>query len=74
MTGFDYPFTRSVFYHPRKPKEWPLWNLLNIHYESFEQHHKKRFEKEYGFFRFGISDVVRAYLKCGDRRMPGSAI
>lgn len=53
-------------YHPRKPKESPLWSLLNTYYESFEQHYKERFEKEYGFFRPVISEVVSDYLKCGD--------
>ena len=28
--------------------------------------HDERFERDYGFYRPVISDVVRAYLKCGD--------
>jgi hypothetical protein len=53
-------------YHPRNPKDSPLWHLLDSHYEGFEQRYEERFEREYGFFRPIISEVVRDYLKCGD--------
>jgi len=56
----------TAVYHPRNPKESPLWNLLNNHYEDFERNYPQRFEKEYGFFRPVISEVVYDYLKCGD--------
>lgn len=56
----------AAVYHPRNPQESPLGNLLNNHYENFEQHYQQRFEKEYGFFRPVISEVVHDYLKCGD--------
>ncbi|MEA1897405.1 MAG: transposase zinc-binding domain-containing protein [Bacteroidota bacterium] len=56
----------TAAYHPRNPKESPLWNLLNNHYENFERNYQERFEKEYGFFRPVISEVVHDYLKCGD--------
>lgn len=53
-------------YHPRNPKDSPLWHLLADHFESFEQHYEERFEREYGFFRPIISEVVQDYLMCGD--------
>ena len=56
----------AAVYHPRNPKESVLWNLLNNHYENFERNYQQRFEKEYGFFRPVISEVVHDYLKCGD--------
>ncbi len=56
----------TAVYHPRNPKDSALWNLLDQHYENFELNYHERFEKEYGFFRSIISEVVHAYLKCGD--------
>ncbi len=55
-------------YHPRNPQESPLWRLLNNHYDSFEQGYDERFEKQYGFIRSIISEVVHDYLSCGDLR------
>jgi len=40
--------------------------LFNNHYEAFERNYHGRFEKEYGYFRPVISEVVHDYLKCGD--------
>ena len=59
-------FENADVYHPREPKESALWNLLDRHYENFERYYQERFEREYGFFRPVISEVVHAYLKCGD--------
>jgi hypothetical protein len=56
----------SGVYHPRKPKDSPLWHLLEPHFDEFEQVYEDRFVREYGFYRQVISDVVRGYLKCGD--------
>ena len=53
-------------YHPRDPKASPLWQIFDRHYEDFERNYPERFEKRYGFFRPVISQVVRAYLRCGD--------
>ncbi len=53
-------------YHPRKPKESQLWNLLNNHFDGFENNYTERFEKQYGFFRPVVSETVKDYLKCGD--------
>jgi hypothetical protein len=47
--------------HPRNPQDSPLWKLLNNHYDSFEQGYDARFEKQYGFFRSIISEVVHDY-------------
>ncbi|MCP4371084.1 MAG: IS91 family transposase, partial [Deltaproteobacteria bacterium] len=40
--------------------------MLNDHYDSFEQGYDERFEKQYGFFRSIIREVVHDYLSCGD--------
>jgi hypothetical protein len=59
---------RDKAYHPRKPQDSPLWKMLTDHYDSFEQGYDERFEKQHGFFRSIISEVVRDYLSCGDLR------
>jgi len=43
-----------------------LYHLLESHFDHFEQIYDERFDRDYGFYRPVISDVVRAYLKCGD--------
>ncbi len=40
----------------------------------FEQVYDERFEKDYGFYRLVISEVVRAYLKCGDLKEVGARV
>ena len=56
----------TAVYHPRKSTDSPLYRLLQSHFDHFEQVYDERFEWDYGFYRPVISDVVRAYLKCGD--------
>ena len=50
----------------RNPMDSPLYHLLQNYFDHFEQIYDDKFEKDYGFYRQVISDVVRAYLKCGD--------
>lgn len=56
----------TAVYHPRNPTDSPLYYLLQNHFEHFEQMYDDKFEKDYGFYRQVISDVLYAYLKCGD--------
>lgn len=56
----------TAVYHPHKPIDSPLYKLLQAHFDHFEQVYDERFVRDYGFYRPVISDVVRAYLKCGD--------
>jgi hypothetical protein len=56
----------TAVYHPRKPTDSPLYKLLQAHFDHFEQVYDEQFVRDYGFYRPVISDVVRAYLKCGD--------
>ena len=53
-------------YHRRKPKESPLWCLIDRHFADFEQNYEQRFAGKYGFLRRVIPDVVNRYLSCGD--------
>jgi hypothetical protein len=43
-----------------------LWQLFNNHFESFVRCYEERFEKNYGYLRSVIGNVVETYLKCGD--------
>lgn len=40
--------------------------MLSDHYERFEQAYVERFERQHGFFRPVIREVVHEYLDCGD--------
>jgi ribosomal protein S27E len=56
----------AQIYKQRKPRESPLWQLLNEHFDEFEERYDELFFKEYGFYRPVISHVVRKFLECGD--------
>lgn len=58
----------AAVYHPRKPQQSPLWQLLNDHYYDFELNYDERCVQQYGYPRRVVSDVVCDYLKCGDLR------
>ena len=53
-------------YHPRDPTQSPLWNILHNNYEEFKANYDESYEKQHGFFRPGIDEVVQDYLKFGD--------
>ncbi len=53
-------------YHPREPSNSPLWKILHDHYEDFKAGYDKHCEKQYGFFRPVVDEVVEEYLRCGD--------
>lgn len=60
-------WTDSVaVYHPREPKSSPLWHLLHEHFDDFQMQYGERFNKDYGFPRPVVPEVVRGFLKCGD--------
>ena len=58
--------TVSGVYHPRDPTASPLWNLLNNHFDDFEESYEQKYERKYGYFRPVIKEVVEEYLQCGD--------
>ena len=53
-------------YRPRRPRETPLYRLVEEHYERFEQVYPERYEDRYGFFRLVIRETVYKYLGRGD--------
>jgi hypothetical protein len=55
----------SPVYHPRKPTDSPLWKILHNHYPDFKTGYDEDCEKQYGFFRSVVDEVVEEYLRCG---------
>ncbi len=57
---------QAPVYHPREPTDSPLWKVLHNHYEAFKAGYDEDCEKQYGFFRPVVDEVVEEYLRCGD--------
>ena len=53
-------------YRPRRPRQSPLYRIIEQFFPQFEQLYPERYEKRYGFWRPVIGDVVRKFLRCGD--------
>jgi len=55
-------------YRPRHPERTALYRVLIHYFECFLAEYESRFEKEYGFFRPIIKEVVERYLECDNPR------
>ncbi len=55
-------------YRPRRPRESPLYRLLDRYYDEFERVYDQRYQKRYGHWRPVISRAVEKFLACGDLR------
>ena len=53
-------------YRPRHPERTVLYRALFYHYGRFVAEYEERFEREYGFFRPIVNEVVERYLDCGN--------
>jgi hypothetical protein len=62
--GYDAP----AFYRRRTPRESPLFQLLEQHFDEFERVYLDRYQERYGFLRPVIRKAVDAFLGCGDLR------
>jgi hypothetical protein len=61
------------FYRPRHPGRTVLYRVLFHHFDRFLTEYESRFEREYGFFRRMVKEVVemlRVFFKF-DRRLLG---
>jgi hypothetical protein len=58
-------------YRPRHPERTVLYRVLFHYFERFLAKYERRFEREYGFFRPIIKEVVERYLDCGNPRCGG---
>jgi len=55
-------------YRPRHPERTVLYRLLFHHFERFVVEYEARFEKEYGYFRRIVREVVERYLDSSNPR------
>jgi len=55
-------------YRPRHPERTVLYRVLFHYFDRFLTEYESRFEREYGYFRPIIKDVVERYLDCGNPR------
>ncbi len=55
-------------YRPRHPERTVLYRVLFHHFERFLAEYESRFEREFGFFRPIVEEVVERYLDCGNPR------
>jgi hypothetical protein len=53
-------------YRQRHPEHTVFYRVFFYYFERFLQEYEHRFEKEYGYFRPVIQDVVEKYLDCGN--------
>jgi len=53
-------------YRPRHPERTVLYRVLFHHFDRFLTEYESRFEREYGFFRPIVKEVVERYLDCGN--------
>ena len=49
-------------YRPRHPERTVLYRVFFHHFERFVAEYESRFERDYGFFRPIIQEVVEKYL------------
>jgi len=55
-------------YRPRHPERTALYRVLFHNFDRFLSEYERRFEKQYGYFRPIIQEVVERYLDCGNPR------
>jgi Transposase zinc-binding domain len=56
----------SAVYHPRNPRDTALYAVIEDHLEEFIRVYDERYQKEFGFWRPVIQEVMEKYLECGD--------
>ena len=67
-------FAMAGVCRPRHPERTVLHRVFSHHFDSFVAEYESRFEKEYGFLRPIIKEVVERYLDCGNPRCGFSRI
>jgi hypothetical protein len=55
-------------YRLRHPEHTVLYRLVFHHFERFLREYEGRFEKEYGYFRPIVKEVIERYFDCGHPR------
>ena len=52
-------------YRRREPEKTPFYRLVYHNFEEYERVYEDRYEKEYGFFRTRVREVIYKFLDCG---------
>jgi len=53
-------------YLPRSPQKMPFYQCIADNLKEFVQFYDERYERQYGFWRPVIAEVIEKYLECGD--------
>lgn len=53
-------------YRPRRPRQSPLYRIVDRHFPQFERTYDASYAGRYGRWRPIVGEVVRKYLRCGD--------
>ncbi|WP_096230703.1 transposase zinc-binding domain-containing protein [Thermoanaerobacterium sp. RBIITD] len=59
-------FSRAEVYTPRSPRKNQYYRCVEAHFEELEGTWEDRYQKEYGYWRPYLLDVIYKYLDCGD--------
>ncbi len=62
-------------YRQRDPQNTTFYTCVEDHFEAFEQVYDERFERQYGYSRPYVQQLIYRYLECGvlGTVSPGSA-
>lgn len=60
------PAAMAGVYHQRHPERTVFYRVLFHYFDEFVAEYENRFEREYGYFRPVIQEVVEKYLDCGN--------
>jgi len=52
-------------YQPRDPKASPLYRLLDVHFDEYKTVYEERFQKDYGYWRPVVDEVVTQAVDAG---------
>lgn len=53
-------------YTPRSPRKSQYYRCVEAHFEELERTWDSRYQKQYGYWRPHVLDVIYKYLDCGD--------
>jgi len=56
----------AEIYHQRHPEQTVFYRVLFNYFDEFVAEYENRFEREYGYFRPVIQEVVEKYFDCGN--------
>ena len=56
----------ATIYRPRRPRQSPLYQVIERHLPEFERTYNDRYQRRYGAWQPIIGEVARKFLRCGD--------